>query len=78
MKGEKKKKKKMKMKMKMKKKEDEEVKGEIEEKEEVSNVKEITKENNTSSENFFCLEIVESDYLILGKCANHSEDLPNR
>lgn len=38
---------------------DEEVKGETEEKE--LSVKEITIENNPSSENVFCLEITESD-----------------
>lgn len=54
------------------------MKGEIEEKEEESNVKEIMKEDNTSRENVFCLEIMESDYLIHGKRANYSEDLPKR
>ena len=35
------------------------MKGEIEEKEEQLNVNEITKENNTSSESVFCLELME-------------------
>lgn len=39
---------------------DEEVKGETEEKEKELSVKEITIENNPSSENVFCLEITES------------------
>lgn len=41
--------------------EDKEVKGETGEKKEELNVKEITIENNTSSEKVFCLEITESD-----------------
>lgn len=40
--------------------EGEKVKGETEEKEEELNVNEITKENNTSSERVFCLELMES------------------
>lgn len=45
--------------------EGEKVKGETEEKEEQLNVNEITKENNTSSESVFCLELMEGYSIVL-------------
>lgn len=45
--------------------EGEKVKGETEEKEEQLNVNEIMKENNTSSESVFCLELMEGQSILL-------------